>query len=120
MEMVTWVERIILAVILIGISHVISNDVDHHPNIIIMACFDKVSEILLGSEIAVKTVHVSGPIAMITSIVVVNNRWDPNGIKSHTLYVVKIFDDSSVTSATVISEIITSVMGTVISGESIG
>ena len=103
----TWVvERCIYAEICIKVSHMISNDVDHDKNVPLMASIDKIYKILLGAEVIIKFVQISAPISMVSSIPIINDRRDPYSIEAHTLNIVKIVDDTFISSSTVVTYII--------------
>lgn len=86
--MVRWVERHILTVILIQITHVIADNIDHHPDIPLVAGSDKTNKVLLRSEVLIEFINIPAPIAMVASIAVVDDRADPDSIEAHTLDVV--------------------------------
>lgn len=100
----TWVvERCVYAEICIKISHVIRNDVDHDKNVPLMASIDKIYKIFLGAEVIIEFVQIPTPISMVSSISIIDDRRDPYSIEAHTLNIIKIVDDTSISSSTVIT-----------------
>ncbi len=60
----------------------ICDDIKHNPNISSMTFLYKINEILLSTEIHIQIKNSSCPITMISSIIIVNNRGNPNSIKT--------------------------------------
>jgi hypothetical protein len=85
---------------------VIGNHIDHHKDVPLVAGAHEIDKILFGSEVIIKFVEVSAPIAMIATVTIVDDGGDPYGIEAHTLDVIKVIDDSSVASAAVVAYII--------------
>lgn len=113
------IERIVNTVVFIKISHVISDNIDHDPDVPGMTGIDEILEILLRSEVVVQLVQVPTPVPMISTVSVINNWRYPDSIKPHTLNIVQIVDNTSVTTATVVTQILTIVLLTIISCESV-
>jgi hypothetical protein len=113
------VEWIVNTIVFIKISHVISDNIHHDPDVSGMAGINEILEILLGSEVVIQLVQVPTPVAMIAAVPVINNRGYPNGIKAHTLNVVKIVDNTLVATTTVVTQILAIVLLTIISCESV-
>ena len=89
--------------IVIKVSHVIGHNIHHHIHSFGVAGTDKVNEVLFCSEVIIQFVDISSPIAMISSIAIVDDRRNPDGIKAHALYVVKMGSEALIPSSTVIS-----------------
>lgn len=113
------VERIIDAKVFIKIAHVITNDIDHDPDVSGVTSGNEVLEVLFRAEVIVQLVKVSTPVSMVTSIAIVNDWGNPDGIKAHTLNVVEVVDDTFVTTTTVVAQISAVILLAIISGESV-
>lgn len=68
-----------------------------------MACADKADKILLCSEVIIQFVQIPSPIPVIPSISVVNDRSNPNGIKTHAKYVIEVVGESLIASSAVVA-----------------
>lgn len=88
--MIRRVEGNIFRVVLIGVTHVVSNNINHNPDISLVACINKRFKTISTTKMAVYFSHVLGSITMELVGVVIRNRRDPNSIETHTLNVVKI------------------------------
>ena len=94
----------------------VPHNIHHDPNITFMALIDEVLEVILSTEMTVHLVHVTGPIAMVTTIMVVYGRRDPDSIETKvlkilnlkiiiTLQVIEPINHTSVVSSAVIVKI---------------
>jgi len=72
--MLSMVQRIDLTEIVSDRTRVVSNNIDHYCNSFRVSSVNKVFEILLTSEVRVDLFPVSGPVAMVSWLNVVNNR----------------------------------------------
>lgn len=72
----------------ISVSHVIGDNIHHHIDSLGMTGTDKVNEVLFSSKVVVQFVDISSPITMISSVAIVDDRGNPDGIEAHTLDVV--------------------------------
>ena len=97
------IERIIDAEVLVEVAHMVGYDVNHNPNISGVTGANKVDEILFRSKVAVQLVKVSTPISVISTVAVVDDGRDPNGVKTHALNVVEVVNDTFVTTSTVVT-----------------
>lgn len=61
-------------------------DIHHDPNITFMALIHEVLEVILSTKMTVHLVHVTGPITMVTTIMVVYGRRDPDSIETEVLF----------------------------------
>lgn len=113
------VERIIDAKVFIQIAHVITDDVDHDPNVSGVTGSYEVLEVLFRAKVVVQLVQISAPVSVVASISVVDNGGDPDGVKAHALNVIEVVDDALVTTSTVISEISAIILLAIIAGESV-
>lgn len=96
------VERHIFSEIDIRITHVISDNINHHPDVSSMTSRDERLEMFFTTEERVNLGHVLSSIAMIVIGVVIRDGGDPNGIETQILDVVQIILDSlEVTTAVV-------------------
>jgi len=57
---------------------------------------------------------------MISSISIIYDGRDPNGIKAHALNIVKIVDDSAIPTSTIVTKIIATIVLSIIPGKSVG
>jgi hypothetical protein len=96
-------ERSVDTKVCIEIPHMISDDVDHDIDASFVTGTDKVDEILFAAEVLVEFVEISTPIAVVSSVTIIDNRRDPYGIKAHSLNIVQIVDDSSISSSTIVA-----------------
>ena len=81
----------------------VSNNIDHNPNSSLTAGANKVLEIVSRSKMVVELLPVASPVPMVTSIQVINNRRNPNGIEAHSRDVIKVVSNSLVSTSTVVS-----------------
>jgi hypothetical protein len=70
-----------------------------------MARRHKFFEVLFTAEVLVELIDIPPPIPMVTTIVVINNRRDPDRIEAHTLDIVEVVDDAAVGAAAVVAEV---------------
>ena len=84
------VEGHVLSVIFVQVAHMITHNINHNPNIPLMASINKINKILLGAKIAIQLINIPAPMPMIAAIPIINNRTDPNSIKSHSLNIIQI------------------------------
>lgn len=103
MVMFTMVERINLVKVITDRSYMVSNDIDHNPNSSLTTGANKVLEIVSRSKMVVELLPVASPVPMVTSIQVINNRRNPNGIEAHSRDVIKVVSNSLVSTSTVVS-----------------
>ena len=103
MVMFTVVERINLVKVITDRSYMVSNDIDHNPNSSLTTSANKVLEIVSRSKMVVELFPVASPVPMVTSIQVINNRRNPNGIEAHSRDVIKVVSNSLVSTSTVVS-----------------
>lgn len=103
MVMFTMVERINLVKVITDRSYMVSNDIDHNPNSSLTTGANKVLEIVCRSKMVVELLPVASPVPMVTSIQVINNRRNPNGIEAHSRDVIKVVSNSFVSTSTVVS-----------------
>lgn len=62
--------------------YVVGDNVDHDPNVSLVAGLDQSFQIVRRSEIEVHVVDVSWVVAVVSIRIVFNDRGNPNGIKS--------------------------------------
>ena len=72
----------------IEVTHVVTNHIYHHQDVPFVASVDEILEILLRPEIIIEFVEISTPVSVVSSISIVDNGGDPDGIESHALYIV--------------------------------
>jgi hypothetical protein len=84
---------------------VVSNDVDHHPDVHGVGGGNEGLEVVGGSEVLVDGVPVAGPVAVVSGVEVVNNGADPDGVESHTLDVVQVVLNTLEGSTAVVAEV---------------
>ena len=87
------------------ISHVISHEVRHHPNISSVTGFHQRFKVLPGPKMRVYFKYVLGPVTMVTFIGVLHDGRDPNSIESQAGDVVEILLDAFKSSTTVVLQI---------------
>ena len=98
----------------------VGNNIDHNIHSFIMSSVDEVLKVILWSELTVDLLPVSGPVSMVSSIEVIDNRGDPDGIEAHTSDVVKVILNTLEVSSAISGEILANVGRSISSGESIG
>lgn len=96
------VERDILSVVLVGVSHMISNDINHNPDVLCMASINKRLQGRFTSEMFIDLSHVFSSISVELIWIVIRNRRDPNSIETHVLDVSKIVLNSFEVTTTVV------------------
>jgi hypothetical protein len=114
---VEWVE---LAVVLADWTNVVGHNIDHHPDALGMGSFHELLQVVLGSKVGVDGFPVTSPVSVVSTIGVVHNWGDPNGIESHSLNVVKLLDHTLVITSAVARKVTTSRCASITSGKSIG
>jgi hypothetical protein len=114
---VEWLNR---AEIVSNWGNVVSDNIDHDVDVLIVAGLDKALEVIGRSEVVVGLGPVSTPVAMISWLLVIDNWRDPDGIESHTLDVIEMVDHSLVGTSTVLREVSASTRSVVVLSESIG
>lgn len=67
------VERVNLSEIVTDRGNMVCDDVNHHPNVSLVAFVNEILQSLFITEVLVDLLPVSSPVAMIASIKVVNN-----------------------------------------------
>ena len=97
------VQRVNLAEIKADGSRVVGNNIDHHIDVTSMAFLHKLLKVILTSEVTVDLLPVASPVAVISTIEVINDGRDPDGIEAHTLDVVKLLDHSLVVTTAVVA-----------------
>ena len=100
--LVEWVE---LTVVSSDWASVVGDDVDHHPDALVVGSLDELLEVVLRTEVGVEVLPVTGPVSVVATIGVVHNWGDPDGIESHSLDVVELLDHTLVVSTTVVAEV---------------
>ena len=118
--MLSLVQGVDLAEIITNWGGVVGNDVNHDVHSLSVGSVDEVLEVLLGSKVGVDLLPVSGPVAVVSSIKVVNDGGDPNGVEAHALNVVKVVLDSLPGASAIVAEVATTLGASVRSGESVG
>lgn len=96
------IERSVDSEVGVEVAHVVGNYVNHDQDVALVAGVDEILEIFLWSEVIVELIEISAPIAMVAAVPIVDNGGDPDGIEAHTLYVVQIVSDSSISSTAVV------------------
>ena len=117
---VSLVEGVKLTEIVSNRSTVVSDNIDHHPDVLGVSGIDKSLQVISGTEVCVNTIPVSGPVAVIATIEVIDNWGDPDSIEAHTLDVIQVVDHALIVTTTVVGKGTTSVSVTITSTESIG
>ena len=90
----------------------VGDDINHDPHFHAVCSFYQIREGLLISKVVIDLVPVSGPIAVVASLQVVNDWRDPNGIESHILNVLEVFCEATKVTATIISKVATTFLAT--------
>jgi len=101
-------------------SNVVSNDVNHHPNILGMGSLNQVVEVILRAEVIVDLLPVAGPVAVVTRVQVINDWRDPDSIETHTLNVIEVVGDSLESTTAVVRQIVARTTTIIILSKTIG
>jgi hypothetical protein len=101
----TLIEGVNLTEVITDGSWVVGNDVNHHPNTFWVGSFNQVLEVWFRAEVRVDTIPVLSPVAVVATVEVIDDRRDPNSIKSHSLDVVKAILHAFEGTAAVIAEV---------------
>ena len=117
---VALIKRVELTEVITDRSAVVGDDVNHHPDISLMGSLDEILQVIGTTEIGVDLLPVASPVSVITTVEIIDDRRDPDGIETHTLDIVQVVDESLVVTAAVARKIITVVGAAIASGESIG
>lgn len=117
-----FVEGNIFRVVLISVTHVITDDVDHNPDISLVTSVDKRLETISTTEFGVDFSHVLSSVTVECVGIVIRDRRNPDSIEAHTKDVVEIvFNTLEVTTTIVgLSVQVTIRLGSITKGESIG
>lgn len=92
----------ILCVDLISVAHVVSDNINHHPDVSSMGSFNESFQTSFITKVFVNLCEVLCSISVVLIRVIIRNRGDPNCIETEILNVVKIvFDSLEVTTAVV-------------------
>jgi hypothetical protein len=100
-------------------SDVVGNNVNHDPDVLLVSSLDQVLQIILTSKVRVDLLPVGSPVSVISTVDVVDDWGDPNGIESHTLDVVKVVLETLPVSTAVVGKISASIGASILSGESV-
>lgn len=73
---------------LIHITHMVCDDINHHPDVFLVASFDQFVEFFSSTKVLVDFIEVAGPVSVISTRSVSNNRRDPDSIEAHSLDIV--------------------------------
>jgi len=114
------VERVNLREIVSDRADVVCNDVQHHPDSFGVCGVNHIFEVLLGAEVLVNLLPVAGPVAVVAGLDVIDDGADPDGVEAHAGDVVEVVLNSFPGSAAVVAEVTTSIVASVVLGESIG
>ena len=90
----------------------VGDDINHDPHSHVVCCAYQIREGLLISKVVIDLVPVSGPVAVVASLQVVNDWRDPDGIESRILNVLEVFCEAPKVTATIISKIATTFLTT--------
>lgn len=77
------VEGVDGAVVLTDGAHVVSNDVNHHPDAFGVRSVHQSLQIFLLAKVVVHIFPVASPVPVVTTVSVINDRRNPNGIEAH-------------------------------------
>ena len=116
LAVVEWVD---FAEIVANWGNVVSDDVDHDPDVLGVGSIHKSLEVICSAEVLVDLFPVGGPVAMVAWIQVLDNWRDPDRVESHTLDVVKMVDHSFVVSTAVVAQVRASIVAVVFTSESV-
>lgn len=89
----------------VDVAHVVGDDVDHDPDVAVVADLDELLEFFSSTEVLVDLVQVAG---------------DPDSIEAHVLDVVEVVLDALEGAAAVVAEVVAGSGRAVGSGESVG
>lgn len=120
MVMFRFVEGIDLAVVSTNGTHMVSDNINHNPDSLGVGRVDEVNEVLLRAEVRVCALPIGRVVAVIAARGILDDRGNPDGVKSHTFDVVKLVDHALVVTTTVVGEVGAGRGGTVGSGKSVG
>ena len=67
----------------------------------------------------IQLVEIPPPVPVVSTIPIVNDRRDPDGIEAHPVNVIKVIDQPSIASTAIVSEVAATLSGTIIASESI-
>lgn len=100
-------------------SDVVGDDVNHNPDVLGVCGIDQVLEVLLGSKVRVDLLPVGGPVSVVSTVNVVDDWSDPNGVEAHTLDIVKVVLETFPVTTAVVGKIRASIGRSVLSGKSV-
>lgn len=98
----------------------VCNDVDHHPDALSVGRSNEVLKVLSGPEVAVGFVPVTGPVAVVAAVGVVDGWGDPDGIKAHPGDIVQMVLHAFESTTAVVRQTSASTGATVSPCESVG
>jgi len=98
-------DEITVASVLLGVTHVVTNDINHEVHATVMEGILQVDEVRKSTEVLVDSGDVLGPVSMIALVGVLDDGADPDCIKAHTLDVVEFIHDALEHTATVSGQI---------------
>jgi len=103
----------------VDVSNVVSNDINHNPDVSFMADSDEFFKFLSGAKLFIDLIEVADPVAVVSSFSVSYDWGDPDSIEAHILNVVQVVLDALESSSTVVTEVVAWSGATVSSGESV-
>lgn len=98
----------------------ICNNVNHNPDALGVGCTDECFELISSAEVRVDSVPVTSPVAVVSIGRVIDNRADPNCVKTHASNVVQLVLEALEGTTTVVGETSASVGAAVGSCETVG
>lgn len=96
------VEGNIFRVVSISVTHVVSNDIDHNPDISLVASVNKGLETISTAEVAVDFSHVLGSITVESVRIIIRDGGDPDSVEAQTKNIVEIVFNTLEVTTTVV------------------
>lgn len=84
------VERNILRVVLISVTHVVSNNIDHNPDVSLVTSINKGLETTFTTEVTVDLSHVLSSITVESIRIIIGDRGDPDSVETQICNIVEV------------------------------
>lgn len=84
------VERNVLRVVLISVTHVVSNNIDHNPDVSLVTSINKGLETTFTTEVTVDFSHVLSSITVESIRIIIGDRGDPDSVETQICNIVEV------------------------------
>lgn len=83
-------------------TNMVGNHIHHHPDIHIMGSLNKLLQAISTTKVIIDFIPILSPVAVEAIFGIINNRWNPNGIKTKIFNILQVLNNTiEVTTAVV-------------------